>query len=160
MATDAKPMTTEDLLAMPDDGVERRPIRGELRERILTTRGVPHCLVTQNFSLVLGTWLKQQPRPRGLVLSGEVRVRLQAEPLTTVGVDLTYLSAELAKKTSSRAKFVDGVPTLVIEVLSPSDVSEDIGEKVQDYLDAGVPHVWVAEPTFETVTIYRPRPCP
>ena len=32
-------MTVEEFLALPDDGVDRVLIRGELRERPMTTRG-------------------------------------------------------------------------------------------------------------------------
>ncbi len=42
MATTSSLMTAEELLALPDDGIDRELIRGELREYPMTTRGVPH----------------------------------------------------------------------------------------------------------------------
>ncbi len=44
---------------------------------------------------------------------------------------------------------------LVVEVVSPNDTSYDVVEKVQDYLAAGFPLVWVIHPNVRTVTVYR-----
>lgn len=54
------------------------------------------------------------------------------------------------------ARFIDGAPALAVEILSPSDTQEDITAKVQDFLAAGAALVWVVEPVFRTVTVYRP----
>ena len=46
-------------------------------------------------------------------------------------------------------------PTVIIEILSPSDVIEDIKEKIDLYQKYRVPLVWVIDPHDRTVTIYR-----
>jgi Uma2 family endonuclease len=51
---------------------------------------------------------------------------------------------------------VDGAPLVAIEILSPSDKQEEIDEKVSEYLACGVAQVWVANPRFRTITVYRP----
>ena len=50
---------------------------------------------------------------------------------------------------------VDGAPVLVVEILSPNDVQEQIDEKIDEYLAAGVLLVWVIDPHDRTVLIYR-----
>jgi Uma2 family endonuclease len=45
---------------------------------------------------------------------------------------------------------------LVVEVLSPSDVSYEVDRRVQDYLSAGVKLVWVVHPQSRSVHVYRP----
>ena len=45
-------------------------------------------------------------------------------------------------------------PDLVVEVVSPSDRSEDIDRKVEMYLDAGVPLLWVVFPYPRTVRVH------
>ena len=40
-------------------------------------------------------------------------------------------------------------------MLSPDDRPAEVARKVLDYLDAGTPRVWVADPEDETVTVYR-----
>jgi Uma2 family endonuclease len=40
--------------------------------------------------------------------------------------------------------------------LSPSDEHEDVKDKIVNYLDARVPLVWLIDPDFQTVLVYRP----
>jgi Uma2 family endonuclease len=89
------------------------------------------------------------------VVCGEVGVRLRAEPGTTVGVDVAYISAATVAATPRNARLVEGAPVLVVEILSPTDEHEDVVEKIEEYLDCGVGLVWLADPAFCTVTVYR-----
>jgi Uma2 family endonuclease len=47
------------------------------------------------------------------------------------------------------------VPDLVVEVVSPNDTYNDLDAKVRDFLDAGVPLIWVANPETRTILIHR-----
>jgi Uma2 family endonuclease len=156
MATTSSVMTTEELLALPDDGIDRELIRGELRESPMTTRSAPHCRAMSNLAFLLGDWVRKQPQPRGGVYTGDVRVRIERNPDTFVGIDLAYISADLAARTAKKALFFDGLPILAIEIVSPTETAEGMAEKVHAYLDAGVPLVWEVNPFFDTVTVYRP----
>jgi len=149
-------VTTEELLAMPEDGIERELFRGRLKEREMTRRGRRHTRAGANIAGLLRNWLKQQPLPHGEVLVGEAAFQLQRNPDTTVGIDVAYISAETARANPEDAFIIDGIPVLAVEVLSPSDQQEDVLDKVRNYLDAGVPIVWIVEPVFKTVTVYRP----
>ena len=162
-ATDAPPAeklyTVADLIAMPDDGVERWLIRGRLRERKgpeMTKRNRVHASLTARLSQLIGNWIDQQPEPRGEVFDGEAGVYLRRSPDTAVGVDVVYLSPTLAAAQPDDSTMIDGVPTLVVEVLSPSNTEEEVNEKADDYLAAGVPLVWIIDPHFKTVTVLRP----
>jgi Uma2 family endonuclease len=48
-----------------------------------------------------------------------------------------------------------GAPDWIAEVLSPSSASYDRTTKLRAYERAGVPEVWLIDPTVHTVTIYR-----
>lgn len=156
VAATTRLMTTEELLAMPEDGVERWLIRGELRQKSMTVRNRWHSRITARVGQLLLNWLDHQPEPRGSVLSGEAGCRLRRDPDTTVGIDVVYISAELAARESEETSLIDGVPVLVVEILSPSDTQEEVDEKTDGYLQAGVAVVWVIDPHDRTVTIYRP----
>lgn len=156
MSVGTRLMTTEEFLALPEDGKDRQLVRGELREKPMTTRGWPHCFIMSNLSRLIGNWAQAHERPRGRVYSGEVRLRLRRDPDTIVGPDLLYLNPEQTGRSLTNPTFVDEPPTLVIEILSPSDTIEDIAEKTRDYLAAGVPLVWVVSPFDLTVTVHRP----
>ena len=122
----------------------------------MTRRNRRHSKTEAVIGRLLGDWLRNQPEPRGEILSGEAGFRIRQNPDTTVGIDVAYISAQLAQSTPDDAFVIDGAPVLAVEILSPSDKQEDILEKVRDYLDAGVPLVWIVEPVFQTVSVYRP----
>lgn len=46
-------------------------------------------------------------------------------------------------------------PDLAVEVISPNDTAYEVDTKVQEYLNAGVPLVWVINPHVRTIHIYR-----
>ncbi len=50
----------------------------------------------------------------------------------------------------------DLAPDLAVEVLSPSNSSVEIEEKVASYLAAGSQMVWVVNPVKQTVNVWRP----
>jgi Uma2 family endonuclease len=151
-------MTTEELLAMPDDGVERWLIRGELRENResdMNRRNPDHSGTMTNIAGLLREWMRLQPGPRGKVYTGDVAFKLRPDSDTLVGIDVAYVSAELRANTPKGRKLIEGLPILAVEILSPSDVHADVTEKVQEYLNVGVAIVWVVDPDFETVAVFR-----
>src|SRR5438128_12667626 len=90
-------MTTEEFLALPDDEeVERELICGQLREEPMTRRNPRHSGTEANLVYLLKSWLKPRPMPKGRLFSGEAGFRLKRDPDTTVGIDVAYISAELA----------------------------------------------------------------
>jgi Uma2 family endonuclease len=158
MATVSAPLlTAEDLLAMPDDGMERELIDGQLRERPMTMRNCPHSWIEACIAKILGNWLDAQPEPRGGIVSGEAGFRLRRSPDTFVGIDIACVSAELFAATPPDAKFFDGPPVLAVEILSPSDSVANINEKIDLYFDSGVLLVWVIDPHRRTVMSFRPE---
>ncbi len=50
----------------------------------------------------------------------------------------------------------DVLPELCVEVVSPTDRAEDVREKAEEYLRAGVSLVWVVHPRIEVVDVYEP----
>jgi len=46
-------------------------------------------------------------------------------------------------------------PDLAVEVVSPNDLGEELEQKIEDYLAAGIPLVWVVYPEVRTVSIHR-----
>ena len=149
-------MTAEEFLALPDNGTERELVRGHMEERETTLRGRRHTRVGTKIARLLDTWLLQQPEPRGEVLTGEAAFRLGGGPDSLVGIDVAYMSAATATANPDDAFVIDGLPVLAVEILSPSDTQASITGKVMMYLDAGVHIVWVVEPVFRTVTVFRP----
>ncbi len=45
-------------------------------------------------------------------------------------------------------------PLLAVEIVSPTQSTQDVVDKINDMLDAGVESCWLVQPAMETVTIY------
>lgn len=153
-------LTLDDLLAMPDNGVERWLTRGHLRERPETLCDRFHARIMAVVVHTLSKWRDEQVVSRGIILCGGAGVHLESDPDTAANIDVVYLSPELAARQAADAQFVKGIPSLVVEILSLNDTQKDIDEKTDQYLSVGVPHVWIIDPHDQTVLVHRPGELP
>lgn len=148
-------MTTEEMLALPENGTDRELIRGVLRERPVTKRNALHSVVMANISFLIKRWRANQPRPRGWIVAGEAGIRLLRNPDTSVGIDVAYVSPEVVANKPAGFPYIDGPPVLAVEILSPSDTNRDVSEKLAIYRESDVPIVWIVNPDDQTVRVYR-----
>ncbi len=160
MATliDLPVLTAADWESLPEDGGERWLVRGQLRvisEAPMTKRNRWHSQLVIAIGASLKAWRDRQPEPRGVVLGGEAGCVLQRDPDTVVGIDVAYFPAEAVEANPSTT-LADGPPILAVEILSPPDRQQDIDEKVDLYLEAGVPLIWIVDPHLKTVVVVRP----
>ena len=58
----------------------------------------------------------------------------------------------LAMREAPKSRFIRTPPFIVVEILSPEDRVSALGEKSDDYLDFGVPNVWVVDPARRTIS--------
>jgi len=158
MSTAAPPalMTAEEFLALPENDTERMLIRGRLWEKPMTRRNRWHSRTEASIAYLLRAWLETQPEPHGGIYSGEAGCRLRSDPSSIVGIDVCYISAELAAQDPDDTRLIDGSPVLAVEILSPSDKQDEITAKVDEYLSSGVQLIWVVDPHFKTVVVHRP----
>jgi Uma2 family endonuclease len=156
----ATQVTVQELLAMPDDGMERDLIRGHLKERPRTYRNRFHGRVLARIAALLSHWNDGSSGSHDQVHAGDVGCILRRDPDTAVGIDVAYFSPEVMQRQSADTTVIEGAPQLAIEVLSPSDKMEEVRDKVREYLAAGVELVWIVDPYFHTVTVYQPAAPP
>lgn len=149
-------LTSADLDTLPADGMDRWLIRGEIREKPMTRRNRFHARIEGNVVSLMNQWLWTQSKPRGYAFSGEVGCILRDDPETTFGIDVAYFSAEVVAAQTDDTTMIRGVPTIAVEILSPNDTTQEIDEKVAEYLDAGVPHIWIVNTRHQTITVYKP----
>lgn len=69
--------------------------------------------------------------------------------------DLMYISA--AKQGIITERGIKGVPDLIVEIISPSNVYIDRTVKKKRYLDMGVSEYWLLSPTKKWLKIYTPE---
>ncbi len=154
-ATAPRLMTNAELLAIPEDGMERNLIRGVLKEKPKSFQNRFHSKSEASIVRLLWNWVLTLPAPRGEIHSGEAGVYLSRDPDTTVGIDVAYISAETAAAQTDDSTMIEGVPILAVEILSPSDTTEEINDKIDLYIAAGVKQVWIVDPHFRTVRVHR-----
>jgi Uma2 family endonuclease len=102
--------------------------------------------------IALGSRLYEHVRQRGL---GQVFVAPTdciLSDTTVVQPDILYVATDRLPIISERA--IEGAPTLVVEVLSPSTTSVDRGLKRAIYAEHGVPCYWIVDPEGQSVEAY------
>jgi Uma2 family endonuclease len=150
MATQLRTMSADELLAMPEDGIRRELVEGELRE--MSPAGGDHGEVGMRL-----TWrLAQHVESGGLGVSytSDTGFRLARDPDTVRCPDVSFVSQARYVPTKG---VVEGAPDLAVEIVSPTDRYDEVLDKVHDYLNAGTRMVVVVHPPKRTVTVYRPR---
>ena len=155
MSTATPTMTVEEFLALPEDGIQRELICGVIKERQEAVHNRFHAEATAIMSHRLRNWLETLPPHSGDIFAGEVGCILKRSPDTVVGIDVAYFSEQTLRRQSNSNLLIEGAPVLAVEILSPSDTQENIVAKVESYLNAGTELVWLADPHFRNVTVYR-----
>lgn len=105
----------------------------------------------------LGVFVRLK-RP-GMVLT-ETLLRLPLPDDRNRRPDLAYVSNErmaAARSQPGSDNAWDIVPELMVEVISPHDLAEDILERLDDYWAAGTRLVWVVYPTSRLIYVYEAR---
>lgn len=72
---------------------------------------------------------------------------------TVVQPDILFVSKENLQNISSRG--LQGVPDLVVEIISPSTFHRDSVEKYQLYERYGVKEYWLVEPANQVIEVFR-----
>lgn len=101
--------------------------------------------------LALKEW-QEQTDEQGLILQ-DVFVAFPGHGY--LAPDVAWWSAQRRPPHSHGA--VDGIPDLVVEVLSPATRANDLGIKREVYVHSGVRELWLADPDACAVTRVPPR---
>lgn len=156
MSTSTSRMTVEEFLALPDAPEMRRElIYGQLREESVTTRNPRHAGCVTKLAAALENWRVASGISDVYIGTGDVRVRLPNVEQSLVGIDVgVFIGAEAIRQVSEKA-FLNLAPVVAVEVLSSTDTHESVREKIRLYLAAGVAQVWIADPDFHVISVYR-----
>lgn len=153
MATQLQTVTADELLAMPDDGIRRELIRGEIRE--MSPAGDQHGDIGMRLAWRLAQHV--ETNRLGNVYLAETGFRLASDPDTVRAPDVAFVSRERVERAGPIKGFRRGAPDLAVEVISPSDRFDEVEAKVFEWLDAGARMVIVVNPGPRTATVYRSR---
>lgn len=150
-ATITKPMTADELLAMPDDGYRYELVNGELIRMAPT--GHKHGIVTMHVAGPLYRYVKDNNL--GEVYGAESGFVVSQDPDTVRAPDVAFVRRERIEIAGEVKSYWMGAPDLAVEVVSPGDTVSGVEEKVAEWLESGARMVWVVSPKLHTVTVYR-----
>jgi len=151
MTIQARQITSEELLNLPDDGFRHELVRGELRT--MPPAGSEHGYIAINIGTSLNGHVKA--RNLGRVYAAETGFKLASNPDTVRAPDAAFVSRERVEEAGRVTGFWPGAPDLVVEVVSPGDTHAQVVEKALAWLEAGCRMVLVADPERRIVTSYR-----
>jgi Uma2 family endonuclease len=139
--------TYDDWARLPDDGTRYEVIDGELF--MTPPPATPHQFSIANLLNAMTSFVR--PKRLGWIVSSPIGVRLPNQPVP-LEPDIVFISA--ARKSIIEEKYIEGVPDLVVEVLSPSNWIYDRKEKFNVYKIAGVPEYWIVDYRAKTVEVF------
>jgi Uma2 family endonuclease len=147
--------TPDDLLRLPDS-VNYELVDGKLVERHM---GAESSEVAMRIGAAL-LWYVEQHKS-GHVLGSDTGYQCFADaPQKLRKPDVSFVRAGRFPGERTPKGHVSISPDLVVEVLSPGDLAYEVDEKLNEYLSAGVPLIWIVNPKSRTVRIHRPRSSP
>jgi Uma2 family endonuclease len=146
--TTVKKMTADEFEASPFAETHEL-IRGELYP--IMPAGTLHGVVTNRLSTYISFFVMENGL--GEVTAAETGFKLLNQ--SCVGADIGFIGKENLAKFGVPESFFPTAPDLAVEVVSPSNTSEEISTKVEDYLSSGSRLVWIVYPKRKVVVVYR-----
>ena len=145
-----KEWTYEDYLTLPEGG----PLRYEIIGGELKATPSPNTrhqeISGRLFYMIYGFLLKN---PLGKVFDAPYDVVLSHHPFFVVEPDLVYVSKERLPIVG--LKNIEGIPDLIVEILSEWTEKRDRREKFSLYERSGVPEYWIVDPETEAIQVFR-----
>jgi Uma2 family endonuclease len=150
--TPAAQLTPDDLLKMPDEGRDFELVNGELKELNVS---FPSTFIAGKVYFQLESHVG--PRSLGWVTSEGTSYRCFPDDETRVRrADVAFHRLDRLTADQARAEgHCTVVPDLVVEVVSPNDLADELNEKRIEWLEAGAQLVWVVHPVQQTIHAYR-----
>lgn len=146
-----KLLTAEDLLRLSSQGVKGELIDGVLRETVPV--GKRHSFIAGNIMAPLHTHVRRDRLGRVGGTDGGVFIR--RNPDTVREPDIFFVSAERLPLDDQSDGYLEVMPELVVEIVSPSDSERDVREKIAMWLDNGVSMALEVRPAERAVMVHR-----
>lgn len=141
-------VTREEYLDLDDDGNKYDMVDGVLI--MAPSAEFEHGKLQVLFSHLLRTYLDKKPLGE---LAAEIDIFLP-DGGDVLRPDASFI---LNENTHIIKKHIHGAPDLVVEVLSESTRSRDLGVKADRYLKCGVKEYWIIDPQTRTVQAWINR---
>jgi Uma2 family endonuclease len=132
---------------LPNDRNRYEILDGELS--VTPAPSIIHQVVLGNLHRILANYIVSKPLGKLLIAPTDVLLT----GTTVVQPDLIFLAKDRLHLVTGQA--IEGSPTLVVEILSPSTHQTDRVTKAQLYARYGVPQYWLIDPEERTLEAYE-----
>lgn len=153
MATISEPVThtPEELLSITDRPMPEL-VRGRLIER--EPMGQKSDAIAARLLRLIGNFVEE--RALGLVNGSQGSYQVFPDDPRKVRIpDVSFTRKDRLPPGGPAPGHSRVAPDLIVEVVSPNDSASDLLEKLDDFLAAGVPLIWVPYPERKTVQVVR-----
>ena len=147
-----KLLTAEDLLRLHGQGVKGELINGVLKEKV--SAGAEHSFIAGNILAAIHGHVRRDRSGRVGGTDGGVLIR--RNPDNVREPDVFFVSAERLPLDVRVQGYLEVVPELVVEIVSPSDSETDLREKIAMWLDFGVSMALEVRPADRAIAVHRP----
>ena len=141
--------TYDDYARLPDDGWRYEIIEGELH--MSPAPSADHQSIVAVLVRLIGVFIHQHDLGRVLLAPIDVMLPDLASPVQPDVLVVLKANLHIIRRR------VEGVPDLVIEVLSPATARHDRTTKYRLYAEAGVTEYWIIDPDAGAADIYTRR---
>jgi len=143
--------TYDDYARLPNDGWKYEVMRGEL---YMSPAPSPrHQRTALRLSSEMERFVEQHQM--GEIFISPIDVILPRGLGTPVQPDILFIRRDNRHIIGETT--IDGVPELVVEILSPSNWVDDRRTKFAVYAEAGIAEYWIIDPRTVTVEVYQLR---
>ena len=136
-------LTYADYAAIPEDGRRYELRDGELS--VTPAPGTTHQAILRDLLGILNEHVKQG----GLGVIFPAPIDCILADTTVLQPDLVFVDAAHRALVTERG--IEGTPSLVVEILSPSTVGTDRTVKASLYARHGIPWYWIVDPGARTI---------
>ena len=151
MRTKKTTLTAEELLRLSTTGSRYELVKGELFE--MPPAGGRHGGVAMQIGALLNAYVRAHSL--GQVFAAETGFILRRDPDTVRAPDAAFVAKDRLPAGELPPGYLEMVPDLAVEVVSPGDSAREVREKVADWMRAGVRLLWAIDPATRSVTVYR-----
>jgi Uma2 family endonuclease len=148
-AASTKLITADELLEMGDIG-RCELIYGELV--MMSPAGAEHGVIVVRIARYISEFVEKHGL--GITLGGEAGFKIESQPDLVRAPDVAFVKKSRLRGPPPRG-FMQGVPDLAVEVLSPTDRRRQVAEKVNLWLAHGTAACWVVDPATMTISVHR-----
>lgn len=145
-------LTPADLLARPDGGRGYELVDGQLEAMPVSAKS------SRIGGILCGELLQHCKTHPGWVFPADTGFRCFADdPNRVRKPDTAFIALDRFTAAEYEEEgFIETVPDLVAEVISPNDIADAVDRKIEEWLAAGVKVVWVVHPPVRVVREHRP----